>query len=165
MIIFKDVISGDEVISDAFPMVQIDDIVYEVKTKNIIKSSDEDFVPNNDEEGGPLPSDAVTVNNVVDAHNLQPTQFNKKAYVTYIKGYMKALETHLQKSNPGRVPAFKKAAQDFVAKKLLQMFDEFQFFTGESMNPEGTVVLMFYKSGDTDPHIWVFKDGLSEEKV
>jgi len=33
MKIYKDFISGDEVLSDSFPISVVDDIVYEVKTK------------------------------------------------------------------------------------------------------------------------------------
>jgi hypothetical protein len=39
------------------------------------------------------------------------------------------------------------------------------FYTGSSMNPEGLVLLMFYKDSDPEPYFWIFKDGLIEEKV
>eukprot|EP01120_Amphizonella_sp_Union-15-10_P000981 TRINITY_DN1104_c0_g1_i2.p1 TRINITY_DN1104_c0_g1~~TRINITY_DN1104_c0_g1_i2.p1 ORF type:complete len:166 (-),score=41.01 TRINITY_DN1104_c0_g1_i2:41-538(-) len=165
MLIFKDVITGDEVLSDAFPKLVIDDVIWEVQTKNIVKTGDDSGIPNNDEDGGDIPSDAVTVNNVIDAHGLVETKFVKKDYLTYLKGYLKSVEAHLAKANPGRVDAFKKAAQTFVTKKLLPKFDEFQFFTGSSMDPTGIVVLMWYPDGEVDPKIWVFFDGLKEQKV
>lgn len=61
--------------------------------------------------------------------------------MTYLKGYMKAVKAHLQTSNPDRVAAFEKEAQDF-AKKVLGNFKDFEFYVGESMNPDGMVALL-----------------------
>lgn len=33
MIVYKDVITGDEILSDAYPMTVVDDVVYEVQAK------------------------------------------------------------------------------------------------------------------------------------
>eukprot|EP01121_Diplochlamys_sp_Union-15-3_P012980 TRINITY_DN395_c0_g1_i1.p1 TRINITY_DN395_c0_g1~~TRINITY_DN395_c0_g1_i1.p1 ORF type:complete len:166 (-),score=33.45 TRINITY_DN395_c0_g1_i1:126-623(-) len=165
MIIYKDVITGDEVLSDAFPMKEIDDVILEVETKSIIKK-DGEVVPNNSDTGESLEDGAVTVNNVVEAHNLQETQFGKKPdYLAYLKGYFAAVTEHLKKANPSRVEPFKKAAQTFVTKKLLPKFSNLQFFTGSSMEPTGHIALMWYPEGKLDPIIWVWKDGLKSEKV
>jgi len=156
-------VAGDEVLSDSFPISVVDDIVYEVKTKLVVKK-EEDVVAANDPNEVDAPN-AVTVNNLVDAHNLQLTSFDKKAYMVYIKGYMKQLKEYLEKKDPARVPSFQKAATEFLTKKILPRFDDFTFYTGSSMNADGLVLLMFYKDSDPDPYFWVFKDGLIEEKV
>ena len=44
----------------------------------------------------------------------------------------------------------------------MENFNDYQFFTGESMNPDGMVVLSIWK-GD-GPVFYYFKDGLTEEK-
>lgn len=85
-----------------------------------------------------------TVNNVVHSFRLQPTQFDKKSFLAYLKvphdhiqamlctnsaftqGYMKAVKTKLQESNPDRVEAFEKGAQAF-AKKLVGNFKNYEF--------------------------------------
>lgn len=46
---------------------------------------------------------------------------------------------------------------------MLAEFDEYQFFMGESMNPDAMHVLVKY-DGET-PYAYFFKDGLEEEKV
>lgn len=51
---------------------------------------------------------------------------------------MKAVKAHLQEKNPERVAAFEKGAAAF-AKKVLSNIGDWQFFTGESMNPDGMV--------------------------
>ena len=57
---------------------------------------------------------------------------------------MKAVKTKLQESNPDRVETFEKGAQNF-AKKIVANFKDYEFYTGESMNPEGMVALLNYR--------------------
>lgn len=56
--------------------------------------------------------------------------------MTYLKGYMKAVKTHLQETKPDRVAEFEKGAQA-AAKKILGNFKDYEFYTGEGMNPDG----------------------------
>lgn len=57
-----------------------------------------------------------SVNNVVHSFRLGATQFDKKSYLTYLKGYMKSIKAHLAETNPERVPIFEKAAATFAKK-------------------------------------------------
>jgi hypothetical protein len=88
-----------------------------------IVKKDEDVVAANDPNEVDAPN-AVTVNNLVDAHDLQQTSFDKKSYMTYIKGYMKQLKEYLEKKDPTRVPTFQKAAtvsgEHFVVVQVFQ---------------------------------------------
>lgn len=52
----------------------------------------------------------------VHSFRLQSTQFDKKSYLTYLKGYMKAIKKYLEANNPDRVEAFEKGAQAFAKK-------------------------------------------------
>lgn len=52
--------------------------------------------------------------------------------MVYLKGYMKAVKTHLQATNPDRVPIFEKKAQE-QAKKILANFKDYEFYTGASL--------------------------------
>lgn len=52
---------------------------------------------------------------------------------------MKAVKEHLSKTNPDRVPVFEKNAQG-MAKKILGNFKDYEFYTGEGMNPDGALV-------------------------
>lgn len=44
------------------------------------------------------------------------------------------------------------------------VFVTLQFFTGESMNPEGLVGLLDYREDNITPYMLFFKDGLQVEK-
>jgi len=117
------------------------------------------------EEGGEELEDGVeTVNNVVYSMRLQPTSFDKKSYLTYLKGYMKKVKGHLAETNPDRVAPFEKAAQNY-AKKIVANFKDFEFFTGDKMDPEAMVVLLNYREDGSTPYLVFFKDGLKEVKV
>lgn len=52
---------------------------------------------------------------------------------------MKAVKAKLQEKNTPEeeVKAFEAGAQKFVKDKLLPNFKDYEFYTGESMNPDG----------------------------
>lgn len=54
-------------------------------------------------------------------------------------GYMKAVKQGLQEAGKGDdvVKEFETGAQKYVKEKLLPNFKDFEFYTGESMNPDG----------------------------
>ncbi|KAG0749242.1 hypothetical protein G6F62_000725 [Rhizopus arrhizus] len=167
MLLYSDVISGDEMCSDAFPMKVIDDIAFEVDCKMItVQEGDIDIGANPSAEGGDegVESTSQTVNNVVHSFRLVETQFDKKSYMTYIKGYMKALKKELQETKPERVEAFEKGAASLV-KRILTNFKDYEFYTGESMNPDGMVALLNYREDGVTPFFTFFKDGLKEIKL
>ncbi|XP_065188076.1 translationally-controlled tumor protein homolog [Sycon ciliatum] len=171
MKIFRDVISGDELFSDTFPMKLVDDLYYEVEGKTVTESSELDdslFGGNASAEGadegaGADGTVASTGINVVMSHRLSETVFTKKSYQLHIKEYMKAIKAHLATETPARVDTFVKG-MPAVIKKFLGQFDNFQFFNGESMNPDGMAILMNYREDGITPFFVFFKDGLVEEK-
>jgi hypothetical protein len=69
----------------------------------------------------------------------------------------------LTASKPERLDAFKKGMSGF-AKEILAKFDDWTFYIGEKMDPEGMVVLMNYREDQVTPYFIFFKDGLEEEK-
>ncbi|KAK6544533.1 hypothetical protein TWF694_001223 [Orbilia ellipsospora] len=168
MIIFKDILTDDEIISDVYDLKLIDDIVYEVDCQMITikKGADVDIGANaSAEEAEETLEDGMeTVNNVVYSFRLQQSQFDKKSYLTYLKGYMKAVEAKLKETSPGDVDKFKAGAQAF-AKKIVAGFKDYEFFTGESMNPDGMVALLNYREDGVTPFFTIWKHGLKEEKV
>lgn len=60
---------------------------------------------------------------------------------------MKAVKTKLQGEGKSEeeVKAFETGAQKFVKERLLPNFKDFEFYTGESMNPDGMVALLNYR--------------------
>ncbi|KAI5124829.1 hypothetical protein M0805_005459 [Coniferiporia weirii] len=168
MLLYSDTLTGDEMFSDAFPVKLVDDIVYEVDCQMVTVKAGEDVNiganPSAEEQDDALEEGSSQVNNVVYSFRLQSTSFDKKSYLTYLKGYMKAVKAELQTSNPDRVEAFEKGAAAF-AKKIVANFKDFEFYTGEGMNPDGMVALLNYREDGVTPYFTFWKDGVKEVKL
>lgn len=79
-----------------------------------------------------------------------------------------------------KITEFEKGAQSY-AKKIVANFKDYDFYVGESMDPDGMqvshvtavwallmvfrVVLMNYREDGTTPFVTVWKHGLTEMKV
>jgi len=171
MIIYKDLFGGnDEMASDTYKCKIVDEVLLEIEGKSITyvpgKLDDALFGGNASAEGGMEETEEETITgcNIVLAHRLSETFFDKKAFTVFIKEFMKKTLKHLEANNPERAAIFKAQAQGAV-KKILGSFKEWQFFTGESMDPEGSMALMNYREDGITPYIWLFIDGLDQEKV
>jgi hypothetical protein len=93
----------------------------------------------------------------------------RSQYLAYFKGYLSRLiEKVIRPRFSGDEKAileWKKKIQDVFNKEVLQKdFDEFQFYSGSSMDPDGIIVLAIYENGAQNPTFLVWKDGLKEEK-
>jgi len=168
MLLYSDILTDDEMFSDAFPMKLVDDTVYEVDCQVVTVKAGADVDiggnPSAEESEEALEEGATQVNNVVHSFRLQSTSFDQKSYLTYLKAYMKAVKAKLAETNPDRVEAFEKGAQGY-AKKIVANFKDFEFYTGESMNPDGMVALLNYRSDGVTPYFTFWKDGLKEVKL
>ena len=51
------------------------------------------------------------------------------------------------------------------AKKIIGKFKDFEFLIGESMDPDGMVILLNYREDGITPYVTVWKHGLTEMKV
>ncbi|KAJ3807135.1 translationally controlled tumor-associated [Lentinula lateritia] len=168
MLLYSDVVSGDEMFSDAFPLKAVGDIVYEVDCSLITVKAGADVDiganPSSEDADEALEDGATQVNNVVYSFRLQSTSFDKKSYLVYLKGYMKKIKAHLQEVNPDRVEPFEKDAAAF-AKKVVTNFKDYEFYTGEGMDPDGMVALLNYREDGVTPYFTFWKDGLKEVKL
>ena len=79
------------------------------------------------------------------------------------KTFQKVLKK-LEAEKPERAAIFKANAQGAV-KKILGSFKDWEMFTGESMDPEGSLAYMNYCEDGVTPYIWLFIEGLEQEKV
>lgn len=143
-------------------MKEIDDVIYEVEAKVCVEcllrilagfsnslqmitvSDSDDFDiganPSADgqgEEEGTDKSTAAQVINIVHAHRLMETSFDKKSYMGYIKAYMKRVLDHLKEKHPERVDIFQKNIQAFI-KRVLEKFSDYSFYTGASVSERKT---------------------------
>jgi len=167
MLIFQDIITGDELFSDAFEVKEVGG-VYEIECAmiQVKEGADIDIGANaSAEEADEALEDGVSiVNNVVYSFRLQSTSFDKKGYTTYIKGYLKQLKAEKKLTEEAEIKAYESEMTAEV-KKVLGSFKDYEFYVGESMNPEGAVMLLNYREDGVTPYFTVFKHAVKTMKV
>ena len=52
-----------------------------------------------------------------------------------------------------------------LRQEIVANFKDYEFFTGESMNPDGMVVLLNYREDGVTPYVTLWKHGLKSTKV
>lgn len=182
MIIFKDVISGDEVFSDVYKSTKlIDDMYYEVipTLQKIDTDISADLIGGNasaegaDADEGVAGEQGVTGLNVVLSHNLKQVNFGednkKKNFKAYFKKYCKLVVSKLSEE---RKQIFMKG-MDGVMKMILANMKTWDFYAGENWDEmdetkAGLVIFLDYREDDKGneyPYMVFLKDGLLEEKV
>jgi len=167
MKLYLDIFSGDELASDSFPCKE-EGPCYVFEGKMIKESVGGDCgIACNSEEGeadeGLEGEQVQTVIDFVAAHQLQETPFTKKLYMASIKQYMIRVKKYLEEHNPERVQPFMAEAQEFV-KKIIKNFDDYVFYTGSSQDSEAMCPIVFYGPDGMSPFMYIFKDGVREEK-
>lgn len=176
MLIFKDLITNDELFTDSNPIELVDDCLYEVKCTHVSRKQG-DFVleganPSAEgedaDDGGCDPSTESGLDLVLN-QKLQTTAFTKKDYVNYLKSYAKSLEEKWKAMEMSEDEIKEhKAKFGQAAKLILPKLNDCEFFVGESCNPDGMVALLEYRSkpdGTEDAIMMFFKHGLEREKV
>ncbi|KAJ6904335.1 hypothetical protein NC651_021460 [Populus alba x Populus x berolinensis] len=167
MLVYQDLLSGDELLSDSFPYTEIENgVLWEVEGKWVVQGAvDVDIGANPSAEGGDedegVDDQTVKVVDIVDTFRLQEQPaFDKKQFVTYMKRFIKLLSEKLDDENKEH---FKKNIEG-ATKFLLSKIKDFQFFVGESMHDDSALVLAYYKEGATDPTFLYFGHALKEVK-
>ncbi|KAL7626815.1 hypothetical protein AAE478_003589 [Parahypoxylon ruwenzoriense] len=172
MLIFRDALieKKDELLSDSYNVKEIDGVVYEADCSMIeIGAVEVDTGANASAEEADegLEDSAQKVNNIVYSFRLQPTSFDKTSYLAYLKDYLKRVSKHYA-AQPNvtekDVKEFQAKAQAY-AKKIIANFKDYEFYTGESMEVDGMVVLLNYREDGITPYVTLWKHGLEEMKV
>ncbi|CAI4217831.1 unnamed protein product [Parascedosporium putredinis] len=156
MIIYKDLLSGDEIISDSYDLKEVGGVIFEADCSMITEgnvSVDTGANASAEEAEEALDDQEVKVNDIVHSFRLQSTTFDKKSYLTYLKGYMKSVKNKLQENGADAsvIKEFETGAQKYVKETLLPNFKDFEFFTGESMDPDAMIVLLNYREDGVTP--------------
>lgn len=137
----QDIITGDELISDSYNLKEVDGVVYEADcTKITIGGESFDTGANASAEEAEEGTDdsKQQVIDVVHSFRLNETSFDKKSYLSHLKGYMKAVKEKMKESGASddAVTEFEKGASGY-AKKIVGAFKDYEFLIGESMDPDG----------------------------
>ncbi|AEE75847.1 translationally controlled tumor protein-like [Arabidopsis thaliana] len=167
MLVYQDLLTGDELLSDSFPYKEIENgILWEVEGKWVTVGAVDVNIGANPsaEEGGEdegVDDSTQKVVDIVDTFRLQeqPT-YDKKGFIAYIKKYIKLLTPKLSEEDQA---VFKKGIEG-ATKFLLPRLSDFQFFVGEGMHDDSTLVFAYYKEGSTNPTFLYFAHGLKEVK-
>jgi Translationally controlled tumour protein len=110
---------------------------------------------------------AEVVNNVIDSQigfDYQEVPLRKKDLKDFLASYCKNVRQKLKEDDkvPGpEVKAFTQAAPNFC-KWIIGKYDELQFYTSATMDPDGSMAFSYYK--DVNPIFFYIKAGLYEEK-
>mmetsp|Transcript_42929 Transcript_42929/g.69650 ORF Transcript_42929/g.69650 Transcript_42929/m.69650 type:complete len:171 (+) Transcript_42929:139-651(+) len=170
MIVYRDALSNDEMIADSFAFKLVDNIAWEVQGKFVnVDVGDINIGQNASTEAGEedesVEDSAVKVVNIVHSFRLVETSYTKPQFMAWFKAYLKKIKDFLTEKNPGRVESFQTEMQAYAKNHLLPKFNDLQFFTGESCNPEAGMAFAYYPEGSSEPTFIFFKDGLIAEKV
>ncbi|OJJ62739.1 hypothetical protein ASPSYDRAFT_129544 [Aspergillus sydowii CBS 593.65] len=178
MIIYKDIISGDEVLADTYNLQTVDNVFYQCDCKKYLKSTNEDFeleganpsAEDGGDEGGE--GEKVMVHDIEDQFRLvwlkpeEGLKPSKEAFKGHLKTYMKkVLEALTKKGAPAEtIDEFKKAAPGAV-KKVLANYDNYDVLMGQSMDGDAMHVLIDFREDGVTPYATLWKHGLEEMKV
>ncbi|VAI52336.1 unnamed protein product [Triticum turgidum subsp. durum] len=169
MIVYQDRLSGNELLSDSFLYRELENgVLWEVDGQWVVQGAvDVDIGANpcnegGDHEGGDqegVDEEAVKVIDIVDTFRLQELPaFERKEFCTYMKRYIKNLSAKLEDEEQ---ECFKNNIES-ATKFLLSKLADFQFFVGESMHDDGSLVFAYYKDGAADPTFLYFAHGLKK---
>ncbi|XP_056672378.1 translationally-controlled tumor protein-like [Monodelphis domestica] len=122
MIIYPDLLSHEEVFSDSYKFLEIENrLCLEVEGKMVRKAEgaiDDSLIGGNASAEGPEgeETDATKMTGVgiVINHHLQETSFTKESYKKYIKDYMKSSKGRLKDQKPDRVKPFLTGATEQI---------------------------------------------------
>jgi len=174
MIIYRDIISGDELASDTSKVIDAGNGLWEIDGKMVTKGAEnfalEGANPSAEGEDADEGTDEtkVTVLDLADQFRLQKIEggMSKKAYQSELKKYMKALTEKLkEKGTPAEdIKKFQSEAPA-AAKKILGNWENYDIYQGESMDENGMYVLVDFREDGMTPYVTIWKWGLEEYKV
>ncbi|XP_015906873.1 translationally-controlled tumor protein homolog [Parasteatoda tepidariorum] len=173
MIIFKDLITGDEMFTDSSKYKVVDDCIYEVECRHVSRKQGDIQLdganPSQEETDEGTDESVESGLDLVLNQRLVETGFTKNDFKSYLKLYTKTLQDKWKENEMSDDQiADAKAKFTTAVKKILPKIGDYQFFMGESSNPDGLIALLEYREkpgGDETPIMIFFKHGLEEEKV
>lgn len=137
----QDIVTGDELLSDSYDIKEIDGAVYEADCKKITVGGENiDIGANPSAEGGDEEGAEDGTQQVIDvvySFRLQESGFDKKSYLGHLKSYFKKVKEHMKSkgSSDEDIKEFETKAGAY-AKKIVGNFKDYEFFIGESMDPD-----------------------------
>ncbi|KAJ5552016.1 Translationally controlled tumor protein [Penicillium sp. DV-2018c] len=188
MIIYTDIVSGDEIVADTFKLVPNKqfDVLWECDCRKYLKRGNEDFQleganpsaeEGGDDEGGD--GEAVMVHDIEDQFRLQWLKVedgakpSKESYKEHIKSYIKKLHKNAVPAlREGKTTEEADEAEKEWKKKIagamkmiLANWDNYDVLMGQSMDGDAMHVLIDFREDGVTPYATVWADGLKPIKV
>lgn len=179
MLVWQDIFTNDEVVSDANKPEPVKDSegkeipgLFMVQSRNVAVGSDAvdigcgDAFGSGDQE---VDDSVETVNNISDASigfaYTEITFASKTELKSYLKSYFRKLLNHptLKEGDEDTVTVFKSDAQKIV-KFLLAKYNDLQYYMFRSCDTEAGLSFSYYPDGATTPVFMYIKWGLKEVK-
>ncbi|KAJ5157968.1 uncharacterized protein N7500_007619 [Penicillium coprophilum] len=184
MIIYTDIVSGDEIVADTFNLVPNKDfdVLWECDCRKYLKRANEDFqleganpsAEDAEEEGGE--GEATMVHDIEDQFRLvwlkaeDGAKPSKEDYKSHLKPYLKKLH---QNAMPKFAAAEKPADAEKewktkaagAMKKILANWDNYDVMMGQSTDGAAMYVLIDFREDGVTPYATVWADGLKPIKV
>jgi hypothetical protein len=180
MLVYKDIITDDEVMSDSFKRSPVTDAdgnvvpaLFEVESRMIVVGGDNIDVGAGNAFGGAGEDEAVDdsvekVNNIIDSrsgfgYNEMP--LSKAELKEYVKKYVQDLRAQLKaKDTPQeKIKQFMAEAND-AFRFIMGKYSDLQFYLTRSYNVEAGLIYAYFKEGAATPTFIYFTHGLREEK-
>ena len=179
MLIFKDALNGDEMMSDIFKFtLEYDEVIMKVQSQykdpdkvgEIDVGCGNEFGGAQEEEPDPNEDKPEKVIDIVYNANLKEYTLSKKEFMAFIKEFFKKVVEYLEKNGKSdRVATFKKGATEFI-KFIMPHFDDLTIYIGNNGETEdgdiaGGIAISYWEKEDAKgPVFFFFKDALKEEK-
>jgi len=173
MIIYKDIITEHELLSDVYDVKDVGDGIWEVDLK-MVTVGGEDFKleganasaeGEDADEGGDNQSQAVL--NVVRDFSLNKVEgLEKKDYQAHIKKYLKAVAASMKAAGKSEDEQKKfQTGAGAAFKKIVAGFKDYDVYTNEAFDDTGMYILVNYREDGVTPFAIYWANGLSEMKV
>jgi len=173
MKVYKCIVTGDELFTDTYPIESAGGL-YKIRGKHVTRTEGFDDSklganPSAEEQNETAEASSTSGINVILDNRLVSTIFpDKKSFTAYFKTLVKTMEEHKKSQKADFDVAAWRADVQNTFKNILTNFKDYEFFLGESCNPDGNVALVRWEEppGETDevPYVYFFADGVKEEK-
>lgn len=176
MRIYKDILTNDEMFTDVNKVELVDDCIYEVTCNFVTRKQGEIVIDGANPSAEGEDADDAGGDGQVESgldlvlnQRLSKIEFSKDDYKNYLKTYSKALQEKWKEMEftDAQIDESKKKIMQ-AAKIVMPKLKDAEFYVGESMNPDGMIAILEYRSkpdGTEDNIMMFFSAGLEAEKV
>ena len=166
MIVYQDILTGDELLSDKFPKEEIfNGSMYKVQAKLVAQGTPNVNIDANPSDKNSIEVDdedqSILVVDIVDTFKLQEYTLDKKNFAHWAAKHTKDISKVLSDE---RLSIFQKNSKTNM-NFLMTSFSTLRFFTGASTMIDSSFVFAKYEEGSEHPTFYYFIDDLKEIKT